>query len=98
VPELRHGLSLAEAIALLPLTGTRIALDNYEAAAALSGLPVPALPATLAVGAERGWSDGERALLRAHGFALAHLGTRVLRTETACIAAITLLKAKLGLT
>jgi RsmE family RNA methyltransferase len=97
VPELRHGLSLAEAISLLPSAGTRIALDNYEAAVALSVLPAPELPITLAVGAERGWSDEERVLLQAHSFALAHLGARVLRTETACIAAITLLKAKLGL-
>lgn len=97
VPALRHGHSLAAAIALLPATGTRLALDNYEAAAALSSLPGPATPVTLALGAERGWSDQERDLLRAEGFVFAHLGARVLRTETACIAAITLLKAKLGL-
>ena len=53
--------------------------------------------ATLALGAERGWSAAERELLLQQGFLFVHLGERVLRTETACIAAITLLKAKLGL-
>ncbi|MBP7483295.1 MAG: RsmE family RNA methyltransferase, partial [Lacunisphaera sp.] len=52
--------------------------------------------AVLALGAERGWSAAERTLLRASGFTFTHLGERVLRTETACIAALTLLKAKLG--
>jgi RsmE family RNA methyltransferase len=99
LPALRHGHSLAEAVATLPAEGARIALDNYEAAEALSRLKLAANPnVTLALGAERGWSDPERGLLRANGFVFAHLGARVLRTETACIAAVTLLKAKLGLT
>jgi 16S rRNA U1498 N3-methylase RsmE len=34
--------------------------------------------------------------LRAHGFALAHLGPRVLRTETAVTAALALVKAARG--
>jgi RsmE family RNA methyltransferase len=97
VPELRHGRTLAATIGLLPASGARIALDNYDAAAPLSSLPRPATPVTLALGAERGWTDDERELLRAQGFVFAHLGPRVLRTETACIAAVTLLKAKLGL-
>ena len=44
-----------------------------------------------------GWSARDRAFLRANGFALAHLGTRVLRTETAVVAAVALVKARLGL-
>ncbi len=99
LPALRHGHSLAEAVAGLPPEGARIALDHYEAAEALARLALPAATAsvTLALGAERGWAGAERALLRNTGFVFAHLGPRVLRTETACIAAVTLLKAKLGL-
>jgi RsmE family RNA methyltransferase len=52
-------------------------------------------PLALAFGPERGWSAGERQLLRAQGFELAHLGTRVLRTETAVVAALALAKAAL---
>jgi 16S rRNA (uracil1498-N3)-methyltransferase len=72
-------------------------LDNYESPRALSELPSFSGDVTLAIGPERGWSPAERTLLRAHGFTFVHLGTRVLRTETAVIAALTLVRAKLGL-
>jgi RsmE family RNA methyltransferase len=45
----------------------------------------------LAVGAERGWSGDEREQLRANGFTLKHLGQRVLRVETAVVAALGIL-------
>jgi RsmE family RNA methyltransferase len=96
LPEVTHGLRPNDAVARLAPDGTRIALDNYEAPQALSDLSVIA-PVVLALGPERGWSGAERDLLRAHGFAFAHLGARVLRAETACVAATTLVKAKLGL-
>jgi 16S rRNA U1498 N3-methylase RsmE len=98
LPAVRHGLTLAEAIAGRPTEHLRVALDNYESPGSLRDLEPAGRPAvTLALGAERGWSAAERALLLQQGFVFAHLGERVLRTETACIAAVTLLKAKLGL-
>lgn len=98
IPVVQQGRSLAASVADLPAGSACIALDNYESPEALSRLDLTNHPAAvLALGAERGWAPAERDLLRAHGFAFAHLGERVLRTETACIAAITLLKAKLGL-
>lgn len=98
IPMVQHGRSLDETITALPMDSARVALDNYESPEALSRFDLNNRPAVvLALGAERGWSSGERDLLRAHGFVFAHLGKRVLRTETACIAAIILLKAKLGL-
>lgn len=98
VPGVRHGHTLAEAIAALPADATRIALDNYESPGALSDLKLTGNSSViLALGAERGWSPAEREWLLRSGFKFAHLGERVLRTETACIAAVTLLKAKLGL-
>jgi len=51
----------------------------------------------VAIGPERGWSARERDLLRARGFELVHLGPRVLRTETACVAAVAVVKSRLGL-
>lgn len=99
LPEVTHGRALAEILAGLPAGSARLALDNYEAPAALGTCPLAGSPAAvLALGAERGWSDAERERLRSAGFAFAHLGPRVLRTETACVAAITLLKARLGWT
>lgn len=97
VPEVTHGRSLAATVTELPAGIARCALDNYEAPRLLSRTHSGATSVALALGAERGWSAGERERLRAHGFVFAHLGERVLRTETACVAAVVLLEAKLGL-
>ena len=96
LPEVTHGRTLAEVLATVPRAATRIALDNYESPQALSAASI-APPVALAFGPERGWSAAERDLLRAQGFALAHLGPRVLRSETAVIAALAVVRAKLGL-
>lgn len=108
IPAITHGDTLAEALARFPArdasapgesrTPARIALDNYESPAALGAFqPVADAAVTLAIGAERGWSERERGFLREHGFVFAHLGARVLRTETAVVAALAILRAKLGL-
>lgn len=97
LPAVRHGHSLSDAIATAPEAYTRLALDNYEAAVALADLALPDSPGVvLALGAERGWSDAERELLRQMKFQFVHLGPRVLRMETAAIAAVSLVKAKRG--
>ena len=91
LPELRHGETLAEAVGRLPPEGsTRIALDNYEATMGLGLACDGRKSLCLAIGSERGWTQAERALLRENGFALAHLGERVLRTETATVAAVSI--------
>lgn len=71
----------------------KLALDNYEATLPLSSCAPRAPSCILAIGAERGWSAGERVRLTVNGFTLAGLGGRILRTETACIAGITLVLA-----
>ena len=48
------------------------------------------------LGPERGWSARDRNALRSAGFTLVHLGPRVLRAETATVAAVAILKARLG--
>jgi RsmE family RNA methyltransferase len=95
LPEVTWAISLADTIAGLPERGTRLALDNYESSDALGSVTLVE-PVTVAVGPERGWSDAERALLRDAGFRLVHLGERVLRVETACVAAVALVRAGLG--
>jgi 16S rRNA (uracil1498-N3)-methyltransferase len=97
LPGVSCGGNLRDAVAALPPGGTRLALDNYEGSIRLSAASVTA-PVTLAIGPERGWSPSERDQLRANGFGLAHLGERVLRVETACVAAIALIQAKLAQT
>jgi 16S rRNA (uracil1498-N3)-methyltransferase len=96
IPEVSSGAPLADVLASLPQGSCRLALDNYEATQPLSGAAISG-PAVLALGPERGWSARERDLLRAQGFELVHLGWRVLRVDTACTAAGTLVKARLGL-
>jgi 16S rRNA (uracil1498-N3)-methyltransferase len=82
----------------LTIPRVRIALDNYEAAEPLSAHPIDRhTHVVLAIGAERGWSNGERDALREAGFTLAHLGRRVFRTETAVVASLSIVRAKLGL-
>ena len=97
LPVVSHGLPLADVINTLPAGGVRLALDNYEAPTALSQAAVAReAAAVLAFGPERGWSAGDRTLLRDRGFVLVHLGTRVLRIETAVVAALAVLKARQG--
>ena len=60
---------------------------------ALAELPPPL---TLAIGSERGWTEGEVDLLEERGFRMAGLGRRILKTETAAVAAVALLLARLG--
>lgn len=96
LPELSWTLGLEEALALVPEDMEKVALDNYESPEPLGSLRFQFAGACLALGSERGWSDRERRLFREKGFRLAHLGPRVLRTETAVVAACSLSLAKLG--
>jgi 16S rRNA (uracil1498-N3)-methyltransferase len=95
LPAVTWGRTLAEAAGDVEASGSRIALDNYESPARL-GASAMVAPVTLVLGPERGWSNAERRLLRDSGFQFAHLGERVLRVETACVAAIALARAGLG--
>jgi 16S rRNA (uracil1498-N3)-methyltransferase len=97
LPELSFDRTLPQLLAGLPAGRQRVALDNYEAQAAFSTVSFDASPIVLTIGSERGWSAAERDLLRAAGFDLRHLGERVLRTETAVVAALAITRAKLGL-
>jgi RsmE family RNA methyltransferase len=50
----------------------------------------------VAVGSERGWTEEEQRVLREAGFRVSGLGDRVLRTETAAVAAVVLSLRELG--
>lgn len=96
VPEVAAPLSLAAALAFLPTGGARLILDP-EGELAFSNLGVDtAAPVYLAIGPEGGWSPLDREQLRAAGFAGLRLGPRILRTETAGLAAIATLQARFG--
>jgi 16S rRNA (uracil1498-N3)-methyltransferase len=50
----------------------------------------------LAVGPEGGWNEFERDLFDAHGFQAIGLGSRTLRTDTACVALLAVVHAALA--
>lgn len=98
LPEVTWGRPLTEALAAAPADAHRVALDNYEATGALGETALPiGSHVVLAVGGERGWGPADRAALRAAGFDLCHLGARVLRVESACVAALAIVRGRLGL-
>jgi RsmE family RNA methyltransferase len=73
-----------------------VAADNVRPEGAMARLSSIPGSMVLAVGSERGWSDGERDNLENAGFLRLSLGERALRTETACVAAVVLALEKIG--
>ena len=82
--------ALSHAVPLL------VAADNVRPEGAMSRITPARQPVALAIGSERGWTDHERDLLETAGFLRLSLGSRALRTETACIAAAVLAIEKIG--
>ena len=96
VPEVAAPVSLGAALDALPAGGLRLILDP-EGELALAGLSAQTgVTVVLAVGPEGGWSATDREQLRAAGFQGLKLGPRILRTETAGLAAIAALQSRLG--
>lgn len=69
---------------------------HHRAKTGLGGLPVPQGPVSLLIGPEGGLSAQEIAIAEAAGFLPLCLGPRVLRTETAALAAISVLQWQWG--
>jgi 16S rRNA (uracil1498-N3)-methyltransferase len=92
VPAVAAPGPLAQAVAGLPASTQRLLLDPL-ATQGMRMLDVAAGGIVLAIGPEGGWSARDLAMLRGNGFEGLRLGPRVLRTETAGIAAIAALQA-----
>lgn len=95
LPAVAAPAALADAARTIDAT-LKLTLDP-QGEHALASLPVPS-PASvaIAIGPEGGWSPRDRELLRAAGFSGLRLGPRVLRTETAGLAAIAALQVRFG--
>jgi 16S rRNA (uracil1498-N3)-methyltransferase len=76
--------------------GLRLVLAPQVEGRTLRSLPTPATPLTLLVGPEGGLEPAELELVQRHGFLPLQLGPRVLRTETAGVAALAALQALWG--
>jgi 16S rRNA (uracil1498-N3)-methyltransferase len=95
LPEVSAPAALGDAIAALPAGSLRclLAADGGEPlAAAARGVT----NIVLLIGPEGGLADNERQFARANGFAAYRLGPRILRTETAGLAALATLQAVAG--
>ena len=80
-----------------PFDGARAVLLETTGHPALSSLAVDATsPLLLLVGPAGGFEAAEAASLRSAGFAAASLGPRILRAETAAVAAVTIAQAVWG--
>ena len=95
IPAVAPPRSLAAALADLPADTSRWLLDP-DAASGLATMTPPSGRIVLAIGPEGGWSANDRAALIAAGFNGLRLGPRILRTETAGMAAIAALQARFG--
>jgi 16S rRNA (uracil1498-N3)-methyltransferase len=101
VPEVRPALGLMEWLGQASGVGgqasgaLRIHLSP-EAEMGLRDLPKPTGPVVLAVGPEGGFSEQEQMALGQYGFVAVRLGPRVLRTETAALAALAALQSCWG--
>ncbi len=96
VPGISTVAPLAVALPVLDRASLLLTLDpNGESGIGLMTHPADGR-ATIAIGPEGGWSPRDREQLRAAGFQGLRLGPRVLRTETAGLAAIAALQARFG--
>jgi len=75
--------------------GLRLVLSP-EGAGALAGSPSTPRNVSLLVGPEGGWSDAELKAIRGAGWEAMALGPRILRTETAGLAALAVMQAHWG--
>lgn len=100
IPDLHPARALRDAAADLPADAHRLTLDpEGEHRFATLALPRDADASTtvvIAIGPEGGWSGKDRMILADAGFQGLRLGPRVLRTETAGLAAIAALQAGFG--
>ena len=96
VPEVASPQPLAAALPHLPQGSLRLILDP-EAGDGIATLPGPGDDSVvIAIGPEGGWSPRDRTVLVGAGFIGVRLGPRILRTETAGMAAIVALQSRFG--
>jgi 16S rRNA (uracil1498-N3)-methyltransferase len=96
VPVIAEVSSLEAALAAA--AGWRVLLHEGEGTASLRALLPPVAPpeVTVAVGPEGGFAPDEVARARDAGFVIAGLGRRILRAETAAVAALAILGFAVG--
>lgn len=95
IPEIRAVGSLRAGLEIAGDQAVRVFL-NPQAAQSLSDLPATAGTVAVLIGPEGGLTEAEAALASAAGFTPLRVGPRILRAETAPLAALTLLQYRYG--
>ncbi|MEO5956799.1 MAG: 16S rRNA (uracil(1498)-N(3))-methyltransferase [Nitrospiraceae bacterium] len=99
VPTIAEPTDLARLFASYSSAASRGILSERTGGASLAAMPFPSDPdqsIILLVGPEGGWDREELLLAQERGYQSLTLGTRILRAETAAIAAISVLQSRLG--
>jgi 16S rRNA (uracil1498-N3)-methyltransferase len=94
LPAVANPLDIPQWLATAP-AGLKLFLSP-EAKSTLGDLPPPAGPVWLVVGPEGGFEPEESALVTDFGFIPVRLGPRILRTETAALAAVAAMQVLWG--
>ena len=97
IPEIADPLALKPALAAEG-SHVQILLSEIEQATPLAQVLVadPATSVALAIGPEGGWTPEELGLFEQHGWRSVTLGPRILRAETAAVAAVAIASSILG--
>lgn len=99
IPSVGVPCSAVEFFATPGLALRKLILSERSTGQALNSVPLPSTPVdtiALAVGPEGGWREEELAAARAHDFIPVTLGARILRAETAVLAAVSVIQSRLG--
>ncbi|BCA53167.1 Ribosomal RNA small subunit methyltransferase E [Nitrospira sp. KM1] len=98
VPTIAAPTDLSKAEAALP-SAQKLMLVERSSESSLTSVPLPSgsdQTVMLLIGPEGGWDDEEPKLMQERGYRLITLGSRVLRAETAAIAALSIVQSRLG--
>ena len=96
IPAIAAPQALAASVMSLPEQTLRLTLDPQGEHRLATLAQAPANGVVIAIGPEGGWSPRDRRQLADAGFQGLQLGPRILRTETAGLAAIAALQARMG--
>ena len=99
IPSIGASVSAMKFLAAPDQAALKLILSERETGHSLGSITLPSSPAdtiVLAVGPEGGWRDEELAQARTHNFLPVTLGARILRAETATVAALSVIQNRLG--
>jgi 16S rRNA (uracil1498-N3)-methyltransferase len=98
VPEVSEAVTLGDAVAALTPGGLHclLAANGEQSLAVTAARAASPRPIALLIGPEGGLAENERQFAQQNGFIACRMGPRVMRTETAGLAALAILQAVAG--